>query len=276
MLFGVGGGGYRLGLGVAAAFDGAELTEHDGLQLFVGQAVALGEARCAGDDGLRRGFGGGEVEGVVQMLVVVHLLPGDDDPCAVGAEDRVGGVFKICLGVVAHGGHDLLLIVAGLVTVGGAEQPSLAAGVGNDISRVLVEGGDGPPSLQGGVLLAGGGHLKGGMEVLQVGHGTADVGGGDLQRERIKGLQEGTACLHKAVADGTEGGLAEVAAFGVLEVGAACHQGDFGIGEQSSRKGAAVILFVEMGKDEALPVEIQRVFGDVGIEDQPCARRLGL
>ena len=72
--------------------------------------------------------------------------------------------------------------------------------------------------------------------------------------------------------DGAVGSLAEIAALGVLEVGAARYQYHLGVGQQGSRQGAAVGLFIQVGEDEPLPVEIQNILGQMGIEDQPRPR----
>ena len=263
--------GDALGLGVLPSLDGAEFPQHDGLQLLVGEGVALGEPRGAGKH-RSRGLGGRAADGAadigLQVLVGVHLLPGDHHPCAVGAEHRMRRVLLVGLGVVANGGHDLLGIVAGLVAVGDTGHAPQAAGVGYDLPHVAVEGGYGAATHQGGGLLGGGLQLLGGVAVLQIRHGPSHVHGGQLQAEPVIGLQEGTASLHESLADGAVGGLTEVAALGVLLMGAARHQHHFGVGERGTDPGTQVGLLVEVGEDESLPALVQHVLGEVGVKDQ--------
>ena len=193
----------------------------------------------------------------LQMLVGVHLLPGDHHPRAVGAEHRMRRVLGIRLGIVAHRRRHLLGVVAGLVAVGDTGHAPLPAGVGDDLADIAVEGGHRASAHQGSDLLGGGLHLKVGVAVLQIGHGAAHQGGGKLQTEFIVRLQEGTPRLHESLADGAVGGLPEVAALGVLLVGAARYQHHFRVGEQGPRQRASVGLLIQMGEDEPLPVEIQ-------------------
>ena len=59
------------------------------------------------------------------MLVAVDLTPMHSKACAVSAKYRVGRIFKVALGIISRSRYYLGLIVAGLVSVRGAEKPTV-------------------------------------------------------------------------------------------------------------------------------------------------------
>ena len=71
--------------------------------------------------------------------------------------------------------------------------------------------------------------------------------------------------------DGTIGGLAEVAALGVLDVGAAGEDADAHISDGGASEHADMLLLHQVGEDEALPVQIQHVLTAQAAKDQPAA-----
>ena len=71
--------------------------------------------------------------------------------------------------------------------------------------------------------------------------------------------------------DGAIGGLAEVAALGVLHVGAAGEDADAHIGDGGAGEDADVLLLHQVGEDEPLPVQVQHVLTAQAAEDQPAA-----
>ena len=71
--------------------------------------------------------------------------------------------------------------------------------------------------------------------------------------------------------DGAIGGLAEVAALGVLHVGAAGEDADAHIGDGGAGEDADVLLLHQVGEDEPLPVQVQHVLTAQAAKDQPAA-----
>ena len=67
----------------------------------------------------------------------LHLLPGDDDPGPVLAEDGVRRVGSVPLGVVAAGLDDGRPVPGRGVAAGDAAQPALAPGVGRQVPGVV-------------------------------------------------------------------------------------------------------------------------------------------
>lgn len=64
---------------------------------------------------------------------------------------------------------------------------------------------------------------------------------------------------HRAV-----GRLPEIAALGMLQVGAARDEGDLYIGQRGTGQHTKVLFFFEMGQHQTLPVLIQHLFAAVG------------
>ena len=96
---------------------------------------------------------------------------------------------------------------------------------------------------------------KGGGHGPQIPDGPAHLGLGQAQTEVVIGLQQDALRLHQPLAQGPVGGLAKVAAFGVLQMGPACGQGDFHIGDGCAGEDPQVGLFPEMGENQPLPGE---------------------
>ena len=61
-------------------------------------------------------------------------------------------------------------------------------------------------------------------------------------------------CHHQALPDGAVGRLPEVAALGVLEVGAARNEGDFHISQGCPDEHTQMLLFLKMRQHQPLPV----------------------
>ena len=83
------------------------------------------------------------------------------------------------------------------------------------------------------------------------------------------------SCHHQALPHGAVGGLTEIAALGVLEVGTARDEGDLHIGQRGTGQHAEVLLFFEVGQHQPLPVLVQHLFPAVGVELHPAAAGQG-
>ena len=80
---------------------------------------------------------------------------------------------------------------------------------------------------------------------------------GTSSRKEYHGSRAGSfdlVCHHEALPHGAVGGLPEVAALGVFEMGAARDEGDLHIRQRRADEDAEVLLFFQMGQHEALPV----------------------
>ena len=110
---------------------------------------------------------------------------------------------------------------------------------------------------------------------LGIAHGAADVLGGHLQPKSIPRLQQLAFGQHQALPYCAVGGLPEVAALGVLEVGPARNEGDLHIGEGRPSQHAKVLFFFQMGQHQPLPVFVQYFFPAVGGKLHPAASGQG-
>ena len=192
-----------------------------------------------------------------------HLVPLDQVPRPVAAKDRVGGVLHIGVGVVADGGQHLRGVVAGSVPLGDAAQPPRAPGVGGHLPGAAPHFGHRRGAGQHGPVVFHGGRGKFGAAALQIRHGPAHAVLGNLQPEVVPRLQQNGVARRRSGAQplphGAVGGLAEVPALGVFEVGPPRRQCDFHIGQRRTRQNAGVAPLGQVGQNQPLPVAIQRV-----------------
>ena len=89
---------------------------------------------------------------------------------------------------------------------------------------------------------------------LQVGHGPAHALGGQLQEKIVIGLQQQAGDLHQSLPYRPVGGLAEISALGVLDMGSACHQSNADVGEGGAGEYARVVTLQQVGEHQPLPV----------------------
>ena len=153
---------------------------------------------------------------------------------------------------------------------------ALPAGVGGDLAGVVVQGGDRSPPGQYAHPAEGFRGLKAAASGLHVGDGPPDLCRRDLQAEAVPGLQQDRLRLHQTLPDGAIGRLPEVAALGVLDVCFTCGEGDLHVGERRADPDAQMLLFGQMGQDQALPVPVQTVLAALGRQDQTAAPGQGL
>ena len=210
------------------------------------------------------------------MGMGAYLVPLHRVARAVAAEHGVRRVVHVPLRVVAHCLHHRRLVSAGAVARRSTQQPPPAPGVGRHLGGVAPEGCHRGGAGEDGLLTKG--LRRGGLAVhpLEVAHGPAHLLGGQLQPEVVPRLQQHALGLHQALPHRPVGGLAEVAALGVLHMGPARHQGDFHIRDGSAGQNAQMGLFRQMGQNQPLPVQIQLVGGTVGGQNQAAAPGSGL
>ena len=134
-------------------------------------------------------------------------------------------------------------------------------GVGRDLPRIAPRGGHRQATCQPHGVFGFRqrlGRFKAAAHPLHIGHGAAQRVGGQFQREVIPRFQQRYAvlgCGHpQALAHGAVGGLAEVAALGVLLVGAARRQRDLYVGQRRTNQHAGVGALGKVGQNQPLPV----------------------
>ena len=157
------------------------------------------------------------------------IVPLHREARAVAAEDGVRRVVQIPLRVVAQLLNDLPGVVAALIAPEGAAQPAPAAGIGGDILPVFPHLRHRRAAGEQGQIPRRLGRVKPPAHLLHVGHGASQALPRQLQAEVVPRLQQHALRPHQALADRTVGGLAEVAALCVLEMGPAGGERDFHI-----------------------------------------------
>ena len=206
------------------------------------------------------------------------FVPFDQHARAVAAKDRIGRVFGVGVGLVACGGDDFLRIVAGRIARGRDLQAACAARVGRDLPRVAAQPGHRRAAGEHGQAALGlGGPAAARSRRTCAGYRSSHgptASAGSSRRSAYHGSSSCTfpragGCA-QALAHGAVGGLAEVAALGVLEVRAPGCQRDFDIGQRRAGQHARVGALGQVGQDQPLPAAVQRV-GAAG--PRPAARR---
>ena len=155
------------------------------------------------------------------MHIVRHLVPWDVKARAVGAEDGARRIFQVRRRVIADGGADCLRIMARGIAVHPALELAAALGIGRDLPRIAPHRADGGRTGQRHRLLPCLRRIKAACHALDILHRPAQLGQGELQPEGVDRRKQHALCLHQALADRPPGRLAKVAAFGMLEMGAA-------------------------------------------------------
>ena len=220
---------------------------------------------------------GGVAPAAVHVHMAAHLLPRHHKARTVGAEHRVSGVVQVVFRLIVHCLDDLRRVVAGAVAVQRQVQVSPAPGVADHLHGVAAHSGHRCKTGKGGRLAVRCrlGRVKAALHPLDVAHGAANVLRRHFQPEGIPRLEQlglfDLVCHHKALPHGAVGGLPEVAALGMFEMGAACDEGDLHIRQRCADEDAEVLLFFQMGQHEALPVFVQLFLPAVGGKLHPAA-----
>ena len=193
------------------------------------------------------------------MRAGLDLVPRNVDTCAVLAEHRAGGVFRVALGIVADGGDDALRVRAGLVAAQGAAQTSASAGVGRDLTRVAAQSLDRREAGEHRSLADRFRCVRRAAHRGKVGHRTSHAFRRQLKTEIIERLEQHALGLHQTLPHGAVGRLPEIAALGVLEVRAAREECHFYVGQRAARQHAGMRALGKVRENETLPVEVQLV-----------------
>ena len=215
-----------------------------------------------------------------QVHMSWDFVPAHGKAGPVAAEYGIGGVLQVPLDVVPGGGHHLGGVVAGEVPRRQAGELPPAPGVGRHLPGVAPQAGHRGLSHKHRLLPLGDRGLEFPAQPGHVRQGPAQGGLGHPQGEPVPGLQQHAQPLGlggaQPLAHRPVGGLAEVPALGVLQVGPARRQGEGHVGEGRAHEGPDVGLFPQVGEDEPLPVPGQVVLPAGGGQVDAAPRRGGL
>ena len=163
------------------------------------------------------------------------------------------------------------LVRAGLVAPEGAQQPPPSLGISGHLPGVIPQSGHRHGSGEHRFLPHRLRRIQPGAHLLEIRHGPAHLGPGQLQPEVVPGLQQNTLRLHQSLAHRPVGGLAEVPALRVLHVGPARHQGDLHVRDGGSGQHPQVLLLCQVGQHQPLPAPLQLILRAGGGKHQAAA-----
>ena len=251
---------------VLRSADFPKLPAHDGFQLLVFQLQIPGQK-------LRRLL---LLQAAFQVHILLHLVPGHVEARPVGAEHGIRGVLHIRLRIVVLLGNHRFRIVADLVAPQRQLQPTQPLGIGRHGLGII-------PNLRRRNLTPKDGEIFHRLRRLHLTtHGSdirnppSDLLRGQGQFKIVPGFQQEGFRLHKPLAHRPIGGLPEVAAFRVLQVGFSHQKGDFHVRNGRAGEDAPVDFLCQMGQNQVLIAAVQHVRGAHRVEDQPGAPGEGL
>ena len=251
---------------VLRSADFPKLPAHDSFQLLVLQLQIPGQK-------LRRLL---LLQAAFQVHVVLHLVPGHVEARPVGAEHGIRGIFHIRLRIVVPLGNHRFRIVAGLVAPQRQLQPTQSLGIGRHGLGII-------PNFRRRNLAPKDAEIFHRLRRLHLtAHGSdirnppSDLLRGQGQFKIIPRLQQKGFRLHKPLAHRPIGGLPEVAAFRVLQVGFPHQKGDFHVRNGCAGEDAPVGFLPQMGQNQLLEIAVQHVRGAYRVENQPGTPGKGL
>ena len=251
---------------VLGAADGAELPLHDGFQLFVLNMQVPGQQ-------LGRLF---LFQSALQVHIVHHPIPFHVEARPMGTEYGIRGIVQIRFRVVGAFRDHRFRVVAGGVAVEGQLQTAQPLGVGRQRFGVVLHLGCGHQPPECGQTAAGFRSLKLAAHGPDIGDAPAGLLGGHRENKVVPGFQQHGFGLHQPLPHRPVGGLPEVAALGVLQMGLAHQQGDFHIRNGRAGKDAPVDFFTQVSQNQLLVIAVQHIRGAHGVEHQPAAPGQGL
>ena len=243
-------------------------------QLILLRGAPIGGLRPLGGPSARRARGSHGIR--AHMHARRRLVPLHHHPGAVGAENGIRRVPYIPFRVIPDGRHDLLLLPAGFISAQQAEKAALSPAVGKHLPGISAHGGYRRHAREHRGLPVHLGRIKGPSPLGQIAHRPADAFSRQFQANLIPGLQQNALRLHQPLPHGAVGCLPEIPAFRVLQMRPPRDERNFHIRDRRARQHAAVLLFLQMGQYQPLPVSLQRVRRAGGGELQSASPRAGL
>ena len=171
------------------------------------------------------------------------------------AENGIGRVVNIRLGVIADALNDLLFVVAGVISCRPANDPALAGGVGRKSLGIAVHLGNGRNAGYDAAALG----VEFSAHCAHIAYGPAYLLGQDLDAEIIPRLEQHAFRLHKPLPHRAVHGLAEISALGVLDMRPAGYEADPHIRKRRAGQNAQMRFFSKICHDKALPVAVKLI-----------------
>ena len=194
---------------------------------------------------------------------VGDLVPPHQHPGPMAAKYGIRCVFQVAVDVVTRCSDDFLRVVAGGIPSRQARKLAPPLGIGGDFPGIPPQRCHWRLASDHHLFPLGDRRFKLGAKPGHIRQSPAHRLLGQPQGKLVPGFQQhtippGLGCP-QSLAHCPVGGLTEVAALGVLDVGPACRQSDLHVGERGAGQGAQVGLFRQMGQDQPLPAARQFV-----------------
>ena len=183
------------------------------------------------------------------------------------AENGIGRVVNIRLGVIADALNDLLFVVAGVISCRPANDPALAGGVGRKSLGIAVHLGNGRNAGYDAAALG----VEFSAHCAHVAYGAAYLLRRNLDAKIIPRLEQHAFCLHKSLPHRAIHGLAEIAALGVLYMRPAGYEAYLHIRKRRACQNAEMRFFRKVCHYKALPIAVKLVQGTAAFKAQPRA-----
>ena len=113
---------------------------------------------------------------------------------------------------------------------------------------------------------------KAAVKLFHIRHGPADHFFRNLQSEFIDGFQKYPGSLHQSLSHRPVGGLSEISAFRVLQMGASGNKGDLHIRDGRTGEHSSVFLFFQMCQYQSLPVSGKNILTAVCGKQKTASR----
>ena len=192
-----------------------------------------------------------------------HLVPAHQHARPVAAKHRVRRVRRVGSGVVAHGGDDLLRVVAALIAARQADELPAPARVRRHLPGVAAQGRHRGAAFDKRLLARRDRSLELGAQPWHVRQRASDGLLRQAQREVIPRLQKHALSPllrgAQSLPHGAVGGLAEVPALRVLGVRPPGGQRDLHVGQRRAGQRAQMRLLGQVREYKPLPVRGQVV-----------------
>ena len=193
------------------------------------------------------------------MHILLHLIPGYCKPGPVGAEHGSSWVIQIPIRIIPGGPDHFFLIMTGLVILNPQRQAASSPGVCRHLPLVIPKIYHRPFSRKNRRLFLGLRRIKDAAFSLKICHGPSQILCRKLHAKSIIRLQQTAFSRSQPLTQCPVGSLAEVSSLSVLNMCPSSQQRDPHIRNLRPGHHSPVAFFLQMGKNQTLPVPIQHI-----------------
>ena len=198
-----------------------------------------------------------------KMHIVPYFIPGNHKACSMGAEYGIRRIFLILHGIIACAFQYRFRIMTGNIASKAAGQLSPSTAV--CLQFLLIIGYTGRRDRPGDHCLSCFRMLQGKLRAaaVKICHSPAHQRFRDRQFKPVTGLQKKNLSpdisLHQPLPQRPVGGLSEISALCMLQMGFSCYQSNPHIRYRRSRQHPMLFPLLQMGQHQPLPVAVQLI-----------------